>query len=200
MLALLLALGSASAATNEIDLEAGWFGSSDAGWDLFSEADLYGTWGFRLGYAVHPRIAIIGGAQFGKTGQTVESYSTEDRSTFYTGFYGDTFTLGAKGDVQVASWLHPYVTVQGVGLRGLARFDDDRAHDDNASQVQVAGFTGGVLGTVGLDFPIALGHSGFAVSPYTEFGYGWTAPLALGDVGSVQLSGFTGRAGVGLRF
>jgi hypothetical protein len=211
MLSLLLALAlPASAASHEINFEAGWLNSSDTAWNRFSTSDMYGTYGLRVGVAFHPRIAAIAGWQHGVSGVTIytgdfesEEYyeEGEEGGVISTGFYGDQFTLGLKGDVELAKWLHPYATVQAVGLRAIARLDDDQSDDENPGQVQRSGFTGGGLVSLGVDFPIGLGKANtIAIAPYTELGYGLLAPLKLAELGSVQMRGFTGRVGVGLRF
>ena len=198
----------AAAATHELDVEAGWLHSPDQGWNTFSESDVYGTLGVRVGVAFHPRLTAIVGWQHGKTGAVLgsdgydeEGYYQENAAAELTAaFFGDQLTAGVKGDIEVAPWFHPYAALQAAGMHGVARFDDDPERDDNITQVQGGGFTGGGIATIGFDFPITLGNSGLALTPYTEFGYGIYAPLTLGDFGSVDLRGFAGRAGIGLRF
>jgi hypothetical protein len=84
-------------------------------------------------------------------------------------------------------------------MRGLARLDDDSNDDENLTQVQRAGLTGGFLAAGGLDVLIRV-RGNVYIAPYVEVGYGWMAPLALKDLGTVQFSGFSGRSGVGVRF
>lgn len=208
----ILSLCSAFAATNEVGFEVGWLGNSDPRWGTFAEGRTYGTAGLRVGLKVHERVAIIAGWQHGNTGMTLsspyeEEVYDEEEDAYYgggseslrTAFYGDQFTLGGKADVQLFKWLHPYATVQGVGMRALVRFDDDDGDDENLTQVQRAGVTGGVLATAGLDFPIHIGPK-YAISPYVELGYGWLAPVVFKDVGALEFDGFAGRTGVALHF
>lgn len=202
---LTLLLSTALAASNEINVEAGWLGSPTDAWETFSDAGVYGSGGLRIGYALHPNLAVIAGWQHGETGMSVVSYDAtndyyDEEFAFQTGFTGNQVTLGVKADTRITAWLRPYVTVQGDLLLATARFDDDPSQDDNPGQIAVHGFTGGVLATGGLDFPIELGHSGVAVAPYAEFGYGWLAPMQLGTMGEVAMRGFTGRTGIGFRF
>ncbi|MDP2312294.1 MAG: hypothetical protein Q8P41_05265 [Pseudomonadota bacterium] len=211
MLSLLCALAlPAAAATNELSFEVGWLGAPDPAWDLFSNDNALGSVGLRAGFAVHPNVAIIAGWQHAANGATVdvpgaedETYDEEDYygggSSFETALYTDQFSVGSKADVKVFKWLHPYVTAQLVGMRGLARLDDDSGDDENLTQVQRAGLTGGFLAGGGLDFIIKV-RGKVAIAPYVELGYGWMAPLALKDLGTVQFSGFAGRTGVGVRF
>ncbi|MFN7144829.1 MAG: hypothetical protein ACK4YP_13720 [Myxococcota bacterium] len=203
--ALLLAFApSAAAATHEVSFEVGWIGAYDPAWDLFSSGDALPSYGLRLGFAVHDNVALIAGWQHAVHGGSVsvDAYGTDEygyESTFRAAMYTDQINVGAKADVKVWSWLHPYVTAQAVGMRGLARLDDDAGDDENLTQVQVAGLTGGFTGAAGLDFLIPV-KGRVAIAPYIELGYGWMAPLALRDLGSVQFGGFAGRSGVGVRF
>lgn len=206
--ALSLLFATAQAAEHELDVEAGWLHSPDQAWDTFSESELYGTLGLRIGYAFHPRLAAIVGWQHGNTGAELgagdddeyDALTASYPNPLTAAFYGDQVTAGIKGDVQLAEWFHPYATLQAAAMHGVARFDDDPDRDDNLTQVQGGGWTGGGLVAAGAEFPIPLGNSGLSLAPYTELGYGLYAPLKLGDFGSVDLRGFTGRAGIGLRF
>lgn len=210
MLSLLCALAlPAAAATNELSFEVGWLGTRDPSYDLFADGRTLASVGLRGGYAVHPNVAIIAGWQHASTGATVEvpgveNYADDEEyyeygTTFETALYTDQLSVGSKADVKVFKWLHPYVTAQIVGMRGLARLDDDNNDDENLTQVQRAGLTGGFLGAGGLDFLIKV-RGTFAIAPYVELGYGWMAPMAFKDLGTLQFSGFAGRAGVGVRF
>ncbi len=211
MLSLLCALAlPAAAATHEISVEAGWLGTRDPAFDLFANGRSLGSIGLRGGFAVHPNVAIIAGWQHSTHGASVDvpgaaSYDDEEEDYydygggFQTALYTDQISVGSKADVKVFKWLHPYVTAQVVGMRGLARLDDDNNDDENLTQVQRAGLTGGFLGAGGLDFIIKV-RGTFAIAPYVELGYGWMAPMAFEDLGTLQFSGFAGRTGVGVRF
>lgn len=203
MLAALLALAlPAAAATHEVSFEVGWIGAYDPAWDVFSGGNSLPSYGLRLGFAVHDNVALIAGWQHAVNGGSVGLDGYEDygyEREFQAAMYTDQINVGAKADVKVWSWFHPYVTAQAVGMRGLARLDDDARDDENLTQVQVAGLTGGFTGAAGLDFLIPI-KGRVAIAPYIELGYGWMAPLALRDLGSVQFGGFAGRSGVGVRF
>jgi hypothetical protein len=220
MIALLCLLTApAGAVDNEINVEAGWIGAPDPSWALFSERASLGTLGVRGGYALNDRIAVIAGWQHGSDGITVSSggyeeayyYGYEDYGYYYgngepayttevhTAFIGEQITVGAKADLAPLTWLHPYVAVQGAALVATAKFDDDTSTDRNVTQLKRTGVTGGVVATAGLDFPIKV-VDGLAVAPYIEGGYAWYAPATLQDIGQIGFHGFTGRAGVGLRF
>ncbi|MFZ5477843.1 MAG: hypothetical protein ACOZNI_13800 [Myxococcota bacterium] len=207
----LLFIGAALAADDEISVELGWIGAHDRAWDVFSRGDSYGTVGLRVGKEVHDRVAIVAGWQHGTVGADVESdddgddydYDTGDTGlssgSFRAAFYGNQLTLGAKADVELLPWLHPYATVQGVGVVAVVRFDDDLDDDENATQVQRTGFSGGLLAAGGVDFPIRV-KGDVAIAPYLELGYGFVAPIRFDELGEVGFGGFAGRTGVGVRF
>lgn len=210
MFSLLFALAQpALAASHEISFELGWITTEDPAWGYFSSSGAIGSYGIRGGFEVHPNVTIIGGWQHSQTGASVEisswgddDYDDEDEyydGAFQTAMYSDQITLGSKADVKLFKWLHPYVTAQLAGMRGLVRMDDDSGDDENLTQVEKAGVTGGVIGAAGLDFLIRVKGDVY-IAPYFELGYGWYAPMVIEDLGSVQFSGFAGRAGVGVRF
>jgi hypothetical protein len=219
MITLLCLLSApAGAVDHEINVEAGWLAAPDPSWSLFSERASLGTLGVRGAFALNERVSVIAGWQHGQDGITVYSggstdggyegyygyYYYDDVGTYnenavHTSFSGEQITLGAKADIAPVEWFHPYVAVQGGALIATVKFDDDTSTDRNVTQLQRTGATGGVIGTVGMDFPITV-VDGLAVSPYIEGGYAWYAPARLADVGQLGFHGFTGRAGVGLRF
>lgn len=210
MISALLLAFSANAANHEVNLELGWIGARDPAWDTFSNANSHGTFGARVGYRVHPRIAVIAGWHHGSDGLSVEGdYEDEDgdgtadngiqAGGYRTAFYGDQVTLGAKADLAVRPWFHPYVAVQGAVMRALVRMDDDAEDDENLTQVQAVGLTGGGVATAGMDFPIPLTPK-LSLALYAEFGYALLAPAQFDQLGSIQFGGFSGRTGMGLRF
>jgi hypothetical protein len=202
---LLLMIGAALAADDEVSFEVGWIGAHDRAWDVFAGGDAYGTFGLRVGKEIHPRVAIVAGWQHGNVGSDVYTdgdtsyYDDGYDSGFRAAFYGDQVTLGAKADVELLPWLHPYATAQGIGARAMVRFDDDLEDDENPTQVQRVGLSGGIYAAGGLDFPIRV-KGDVAIAPYMEYGYGLIAPIHFGDVGQLGFSGFAGRTGVGVRF
>lgn len=202
---LLSALLVPSAAANpvSVDVQLGWLGTEDPRWEAFSDRSSYGTWGLRVGYDLTPKLAVIVGWQQGVTGaETVyeggDNYE-EEFSAYTAAFYGEQLTAGVRAGLPVGRHLYPYLTLSGVGLGAMVRFDDNLADDENLNQLKRVGFSGGALATGGLEYRIPIGEEG-GLTLHTELGYGWVAPVAFKDVGAVGFSGFSGRAGLGVRF
>ena len=207
MLTLLSLAFTAQAASNELSVELGWFSSSDPSFAYFNDGYTMPAFGLRGGIAVHPNITIIGGYRGGATGGSVtggddDTYYGEESyggSDFNTGLWAHQASVGAKADFKLWKWLHPYAAVQGVGSLGMIRLDDQPGDDENLTQVERIGFTGGFNTALGLDFPIKI-RDRWAIAPYLEMGYEWLAPMQFEELGSVQFSGFSGAMGVGVRF
>jgi hypothetical protein len=202
----LLSVASAAPLHGEIALEGGWLGAADPAYRLIGNGYTLGSGGLRLGWRVHDNVVLLLGWQHHDGGVAVyapsvgaTAYDEEYTGAFDSTFAADELTLGSKADVKVFKWLRPYVAAQLVGMRGAVRLDDDDVDDENLTQKYQAGVTGGLMGTAGLAFPIHV-HEQIGLAPYVELGYGWLAPLVLGDLGSVQFQGFTGRAGLAVTF
>jgi hypothetical protein len=209
MLTLLSLAFTAQAASNELSVELAWFSSSDPSFQYFSGGTAMPAFGLRGGFAVHPNITIIAGYRGGATGGSVsgggeDTYDSEyyyggGDSDFDAAIWAHQASVGAKADFKIWKWLHPYAAVQGVGSLGMIRLDDQPGDDENLTQVERIGFTGGFNTALGLDFPIKI-RDRWAIAPYLEMGYEWLAPMQFEELGSVQFSGFSGAAGVGVRF
>jgi hypothetical protein len=108
--------------------------------------------------------------------------------------------VGPKLSLDAISWLKPYVTVQGTFLWGTVKLDDDPSDDENLNELRRSGVTGGGQAALGLDL-VLLGETR-TVRPTIGFeaGYGWLAPLTLGDMGSLRFRGFHSDFTVGARF
>lgn len=213
MIAALMSM--AFAAENEVDFEVGWMVNGSTSWNRVSTGNTLPTLGVRVGARLHRNLAAIAGWHHGETGVYVrpdggdETYyyyddtdSGDDQpsGSVHTAFYGDTFTLGAKGDVVVNEYFVPYLTLQGALQRGMIRADADDTDDENLGQIQKTGVTGGLVAGLGAECPVALGTSGIAVAPYVELGYSYLAPHNFESMGRLEQGGFSGRAGFGLRF
>lgn len=203
-------LTAALAADHEVAVEAAWIVGGDNAWHTLASRGAYGSIGVRGGVAVHERVAIVAGYQYGAVGAEIGAWSEDDweGEDAYTGafssaahaFLGHRLMLGAKADVPMANYFAPYALVHGDALIGTVRLDDDAEDDENVTQRARTGATGGFGGALGVSFPVETASPGLKVTPYLELGYDWFAPLSLGDLGAVQPRGFAGRAGVGLQF
>ena len=198
----------------DISAEIAWLGATDPAWNYFAEDDALVSFGLRAGYAVHPNVSLLVGWQHAANGAVSSAPAVggalvtdeaddlayyESSAAFRAAMYTDELSVGAKGGVTVWKWLHPYATLKVVGMRGLVRMDDDPEDDENVTQVEVAGVTGGFSTAAGFDILIPV-RGRWIVSPYVELGYGLLAPMQLEDLGTVQFSGFSGRTGMGVRF
>lgn len=130
-------------------------------------------------------------------------YDDEEGGEVAVGLWTDRLALGVKGDWAFTSWVTGYATLSAVGMHALMVIDSDRQHtgEDDLAQQSGNGFTGGGMGTAGIEFTVPLKkEEPLAFCFYTEAGYEWLAPVTLGDLGGLQFAGFTARMGTGLRF
>lgn len=225
--ALLLSAGSgeAQAAENELSLEVGSFGTSDDRFDLFHERNLLGTWGARLGVAVHPRVGIVAGYHYATAGNTVESegsysyYEDDDydeeyyeAGTFQAAYRGHHLQLGPKVDFPVDDWGFPYLTLQGAMFIGQVLLDEDIDDDENINQLKATSVNPGGIAAVGIDIvPLHLPSRKLSFGGHLELGYGltaatgFTADLPTGtnseaEIARFGLGGFYLRTGLGVYF
>jgi hypothetical protein len=213
-IAALLALpGTALAADRELSFEVGTLGQrAEDNWFLFSEKDTLTTVGLRLGYPVMDRLAVVAGWHHGAHGthvSTGESYEDtyyydeeydEEPGSLAAAYYADDFTLGVKGDWDVATWFRPYATVAFASQLTRARLDDDTGVDDNPNQIEKSAFSPGALGAAGLDFRIPFAQGRMAAASYLELGYQYLSPADLEELGKLQARGMVFRWGIGMRF
>ena len=210
-LALLALPTAAGAADHELSFELGTPASYDDNFQLFQDdGDFLGTRGLRLGVAVHERVAVIAGWHRGASGTRIEYgetyYEDDEYEEYYeqTGMvaalYADEFTLGAKADLPVAVWFRPFATLQGMGLRGLVRIDDDTSSDDNPNQIQRTAFAPGGMATGGLDFRVPFMDGKLAAATSFELGYAYAPPLDFDELGTLKMRGLVFRWGLGARF
>jgi hypothetical protein len=201
VLAALSLPASAVAADHEISLELGTTGhGADDNWFLFSDYnDVLPSYGVRLGFAVHDRVAVIGGWHHGAEGTRVEMEGYED-SALAAAYYADTFSLGAKADLPVATWFRPYATVQGLGIMSKVRLDDDTSDDDNPNQLERGAFSPGAAATAGVDFRVPFNEGAWALSSHLELGYHLATPASFDELGTLLNRGLVFRWGLGARF
>lgn len=151
------------------------------------------------GLPVHPNFAVTAAVMHGSTSQSIGSSADTFSSDIQTRTWNTGVKLGVKASLDVAPWFAPYVSVQGVGLHGYLRLDDDPGVDDNLTQVDANGFSGGVTGAFGSTFRIKL-TSATQLGLSGDIGYMWLAPESLGEVAIVKVDGVTGRLAASLIF
>lgn len=195
-------LASPALASSEISAEFGTLYNGDPQFDIFSSLDAIPSGGVRVGYAVHDNVSVIAGYHHGQRGADVYTFSDEEEFDLVlrTAFSANEFTVGAKGEVPVFSWLVPYATAQGMLFHGVMRFDDDPYDRRSPGQVRKAGLGGGGLLTGGLDFRIPQGGAPFTLGLHVEAGYALISNVGFGDYGRIRPGGFVMRTGLGLRF
>ena len=212
--ALLAIPTTAIAADHELSLELGTTGhTADDNWFLFNDnTDTLSSYGVRLGFAVHDKLAVIGGWHHGAHGSRVEmdGYDGDNDEYYYdeysggqalaAAYYSDTFSLGAKADWPVAVWFRPYATIQGLGIRSMVRLDDDTTTDDNPNQLQRSAFSPGGAATGGVEFRIPIRHNEWALASHLELGYQLGTKADFDELGSLTNRGLVFRWGLGARF
>lgn len=199
-------LSTALAGTNEVAATLGWLDSGDPAWQVLAQSGACSTWGGHVGLKVHDRVTVLAGYRHGVVGADLGASDWEDGdgderfTSVGTAFYGNTFTLGARADWNAVEFFAPYARVDAQGLLGMVRLDDEPDDDENVTQRQKVSFAPGFDATLGLSFPVPTALPSLYVTPFLEMGYGWVAPLKLGDLGRVQPAGFTGQGGIALQF
>ncbi len=208
----------------ELGLEYGMTVNPDERFELFGNPALP-TGGIRAGYKIHPRVAIVGSVHAGQTSAEVDtdgeySYYYDDDDSYYyeyddeydddysygsgEGFYtrwrSMSLTVGAKADLPVARWFHPYLALSGVGSLASVQMDDDPDVDDNLNQIRERAMHGGGELVGGAEFRIGLGSSGVVLMPYFDVGYRLMTPVRLGQLGTVPSRGLTEHIGVAVRW
>ena len=196
----LLCAAPALAADHEISYETSTLGVHDPSWQTFDEHhDFFGANGLRVGYAVHDRVAIVGGWHLGRNGQDV-FVDGEDQQSFRAAFTGHEFLLGAKADLPLARWFRPYALLQAMGVYGVVRLDEDVSTEDNLNQIKEGAFAPGGVAAGGFDIRVPFKEEAYIIATYFEFGYGQILPLRFQDMGDITMGGFAFRWGVGARF
>lgn len=207
MIPLLLSLSSASSAIageREISASVGLINTDDPNWTMFGSGNVLPSFGARFAYPVLPHVKVVAGYEYAQDGSHVSVYDDtgEDgtESQFQTGFFAHQAMVGGKVHWSASKWVSLYGIAQGDFMVATVRIDDDPDDDSNPGQVERAGATGGVLAAagVGINVPILDGRTAWEF--HAELGYGYLAPLAVEDIGQLEFSGLSFRAGTGFVF
>ena len=199
--------GSADSIDHELSLELGSMHSSDPTWDAFSDSEQVIAWGIRGGYGISPRLAVVASWHRGQH----DSYFEVEAETYHDldmDFTTNQFAIGPKVDFQIDHWFRPYVTLQGMGMLGQIRIDEDPDDDDNELlKFSDTGFGG--FAAAGIDFIPGSSDKRLHFASHIEWGYGKVFALQFEDkdagndaveIGDLDLQGFTINWGVGVRF
>lgn len=189
----------ALAADHEVSVELGTLANRDPDFDLYSQSNVMPSRGLRAAFAFHERVAVVAGWHRVRRG--AELY--DENSESYVGraaFFADELTLGIKADVELVPAILPYVSVQGMLVRGLSRFDDDPEDEESPGQVQFSALAPGLLPMGGVELRIPKGDAPFTLAWHIEAGYGLVGNMDFDALGDVRPGGFALRSGVGVRF
>ena len=199
---ILLSLLTASAAEVELLAEAGSLANRDPAFVIFGYDRAMPSLGFATAIRPtadrHVPVALV--ASWHHSIQGAQVYTPTVRG-FAAGFSTDSFSLGPRLDVDIGEVFSPYLTAQGMVVRGVARFDDNPSRNDNPGQTRYAGLAPGLLTMGGVEFstPDIPGfHLEFVWR--IELGYGLVGSIDLGDAGAIKPGGLVARTGMGVRF
>lgn len=204
MLSLLFLTAFAQAGQREIGFSVGTLNSDDPNWDMFAGGDMLPSYGVRVAYPLVRHLKLVGGYEYGETGSSIWVTDSEgddgQNGGFQTGFYGNQILLGVKGHFSPSRWVTLYGVAQGDLLAATVRIDDDPDDDANPGQVERGGVSGGFIVALGAGVTVPTSPEGPAWEAHIEAGYGWIAPLVIEDVGRLEFSGVSIRAGTGIIF
>jgi hypothetical protein len=200
LLALLLpSLALAEAGPREVSLERNQLSNRGVAWDVFADEDGLMTSGIGIAQDLDKNLSVVASYHFGQAGS--ENYIPEDPGSaegFVAAFNAHQFTAGVRGDLGGTGFVQPFVSAKATALLGIVRLDDDLDSDENLTQTQAMAIAPGGVLAVGLSglIPAGPGH----VRLDTELGYAHSLPMGIGELGSLQFSGFHMRWAAGLRF
>jgi len=188
----------ALAADNELSIELGTFHNGDTDFGVFSDGEYMPSWGLRLGVAPLRNLAVVGGWHRVRRG--ADLYIDDWTHIGRAAFFADEFTLGVRGDVMIGQALLPYAMVQGLGMVGRVKFDDDPDDKGSPGQFAESAVAVGGLAVAGVELRIPKGNAPFTLAWHIEAGYGLTSALDFERTGDMTPRGFVLRSGVGVRF
>jgi hypothetical protein len=200
--------GSADGIDHELSLETGSMHTSDETWDAFSYGSQVGAWGVRAGYGISPNLALVASLHRGRHRSDVGIDSDSSYQSIDMDLTTSQVALGPKVDLQVNHWLRPYATIQGMGVLGEIRIDDDPSDDDN-ELLRYRDATFGGFAAAGIELIPGSTSRRLHVGTHLELGYGKVLAMQFQDkdagndpieIGDLDMQGFTINAGIGVRF
>lgn len=180
----------------ELALQTGWQHAPDDRYAMFSGDDSLPVWGLRGAWRFNPNVSLL--VDWGHGGATQEN--NLDIGSWQSQFRANSLGVGLRVDGHLSKHLSPYFNLMADGILAQVRLDDDPNHDDNSTQIRAHGLGIGGYSALGLAVPFGDAHSSVRMTPYLEMGYGLSSNINIGDLGAVRFYGFSGRAGVALRF
>ncbi len=200
LLALLLpSMALAEAGPREVSLERNQLTNTGAAWNVFSDADGLMTSGIAVAQDLDKNLSVVASYHFGQAGS--ENYVPEDPGSaegFVAAFTAKQITAGVRGDLGGTGFVQPFVSAKATVLYGMVRLDDDLDSNENLTQTQATGIAPGAVLAGGISGLIPVGPVQIRLD--TELGYAYSLSMGIGEIGSLQFSGFHMRWGAGVRF
>jgi hypothetical protein len=192
----------------EINFEGGSLANSDPIWDFVGGNDGMPSYGFSGGVRLIERLAVVGSWQHVRRGSDVSAVGDTDTDadfepdigSFVAAYFGNEYTLGAKGDLSLADGVFlPFVSASALLLQSQVKLDGDLSSDDPVNEAAFSGVAPGflVMGGGELRFPP---RERVQVGLDLELGYGWVAKTDLDELGEMKAGGFAIRSAAGVRF
>lgn len=185
-----------------VAFEGGGLANDDPAYDLFNDADVIGSIGLRVGVRPLEHVVVRLGWQHANHGATllaqVEETDADFSSaseSFRSSFASHQGLLGARVDANIDHAVYGYVAGDAMLFAARIRFDDDPDVTTNPGQVQQWGASYGASAVGGLELRLPPGSIPFQLGAHVELGYTWLAPVRFGDMGAMQVGGFTARGG-----
>jgi hypothetical protein len=199
LLTLLPSMALAEAGPREVSLERNQLANTGAAWNVFSDQDGMMTSGIGVAQDLDKNLSVVASYHFGQAGsQNLVPDDPGSAEGFVAAFNAHQFIAGVRGDMGGTGFVQPFVSAKATALLGVARLDDDLDSDENLTQTQASGIAPGAVLAGGISGLIPVGP--VQVRLDTELGYAYSLPMGIGELGSLQFSGFHMRWGAGVRF
>ncbi len=199
LLAALAATQTARAADHELSFEAGTLVLPDASFETFSDSSAAFGMGLRAAYAFHEHFAVQAGWHHVRTGASLLGPASETLG--HGAYFGNEALVGVRFDWPIRDLFVPYAHLDGLLWFSDARFDYHTSDPDSPEQRRESAISGGgrAMGGVELRIPRKT-TQGFTGAIHLEAGYSLLGAAQFDTFGTMPLSGFTLRGGIGLRY